>query len=71
MVWFGDSTISLEKLPSKSYDACMVEIDENTLLYIGGDDAANDYNQVFKGPYLCDVHMIFVFLDPSHCAFFF
>ena len=61
MVWFGDSTISLEKLPSKSYDACMVEIDENTLLYIGGDDAANDYNQVYKGPYLYDV----VFLDPS------
>ena len=26
----------------------MVEIDENTLLYIGGDDAANNYNEVFK-----------------------
>ena len=33
---------------AKGYDACMVEIDENILLYIGGDDAANNYNEVFK-----------------------
>ena len=48
VVWFGDSVISLENLPAKSYDACMVEIDENTLLYTGGDDGPNDYNEVYK-----------------------
>ena len=48
VVWFGDSALSLEILPSKSYDGCMVEIDENTLLYIGGDDGPNNYNEVYK-----------------------
>ena len=48
LVWFGESSLSLEKLPSRSYDACMVEIDSNTLLYIGGDDGPNNYNEVYK-----------------------